>query len=133
MAGNEHTDHAAEDHRGRCAVPPTFVRLSDCLQQSIDRDLGYHGEDRFVFFHYEPRGGEVMWHDRHSYGFAAGGWRAYFEDIEPLGDRYGVDLSGAGEPPRYGLLVDRARRELWLADISGARAFMSRCRDDDGT
>lgn len=107
-----------------------FVKVSDCLQQGIDRHLGYHGDGRFVLFYYEPRGEEVMWNDGTSYGFAAGGWRVYLEDIEPLGERYGVCLGGDGGRPRHGLLLDRARNEAWFAELADASAFVSGLRGD---
>ena len=52
----------------RACVPSTFIELSERLR-SMDRRLGYYGQERFVFFYYEPRGEEVIWNDGRSYGF----------------------------------------------------------------
>jgi hypothetical protein len=110
------------------AVPSGFSKLSDRLQQSIDRQLGYFGQDRFVMFYYEPRGAEVVWTDSQSCGFGTGAWRVFLDEIEPLARRDGADLGTAEARGRHGLIVDRAYGHTYFAEQREARAFLSQQR-----
>src|SRR5579863_4465115 len=41
------------------AALAALVALIEKSVQGMDQKLGYHGQDRFVLFYYEPRGEEV--------------------------------------------------------------------------
>lgn len=110
------------------AVPSGFSKLSDRLQQSIDRQLGYFGQDRFVMFYYEPRGAEVVWTDSQSCGFGTGGWRIFLDEIEPIARQDGADLGTAETRGRHGMVVDREYGRAYYADQGEARAFLAQQR-----
>jgi len=101
------------------------VELPDCLPRSIDRQLGYAGNARLVFFYFEPRGEEVMWNDGRSYGFGFGGWLAFGDEIAPLAARYGVDLGSESGPAKHVLVIDRNTSHAYFAPRAQAEAVVS--------
>jgi hypothetical protein len=107
----------------RAYVPSTFIELSERLR-SMDRRLGYFGQERFVFFYYEPRGEEVIWNDGRSYGFASGGWGAFMHEIARLGKRYGVNLGTEGTSNTHVLVLDRQSQQTYFAEEWEAEGFI---------
>jgi hypothetical protein len=108
------------------AFPSSFVAVSECLQQGIDRRLGYFGNARFVFFYYEPRGSEVVWNDGRSYGFGSGGWLFFLDEIVSLADRYGVEVGDDHKAGEHVLVIDRRLREAFFADREQAEAVVGK-------
>lgn len=106
------------------ALPPGFLALPQRLPPYLDRSLGYVGDDRFVIFYYEPRGEEVVWEDGHTYGFGAGGWRAFEDLVAPLGKLHGADLGNAAAAGRDVLVLDRQRGLTYFAERGCARRFV---------
>ena len=102
------------------------LRLGKCLKQCLDRKLGYSGEDRFVLFHYEPRGQEVMWRDGRSYGFGHGGWQAFFDEVEPVARQHGISVGDDTRPADHVLVVDRVEGEAYFADRQRAQKLVTR-------
>ncbi len=105
-------------------IPHEFLRLPQGLQQPIDRRLGYFGQGRFVFFYYEPRGDEVMWNDGRTYGFGTGGWEMFHQDIAPLAEQHGMNVGVSGRRAEHALVLDRERREAYLAEREAAEEFV---------
>src|SRR4051812_8697778 len=89
------------------AVPSSFLKLSDRLQQCCPRQLGYFGQDRYVMFYFEPRGGEVVWTDSRSCGFGTGAWQVFLDEIEPLARRHDRHLGNAETRGADALIIDR--------------------------
>jgi hypothetical protein len=111
-------------------VPASFLKLSAGRgQQCCDRELGYFGQDRFVMFYYEPRGQDVIWVDGRSSGFGTGGWRCFFDQIEPLARRHGVDAGSATSRGRHALVVDRDFGQAYFAERGEAEAFVTERRN----
>ncbi|MGA2499124.1 MAG: hypothetical protein ABSH20_15390 [Tepidisphaeraceae bacterium] len=108
------------------SAPAGFLRLGKCLKQCLDRKLGYSGEDRFVLFHYEPRGQEVMWRDGRSYGFGHGGWQAFFDEVEPVAREHGISVGDDTRPADHVLVVDRVEGEAYFADRKRAQKLVMR-------
>ena len=106
------------------ANPPGLVELPDHLPAAMDQHLGYVGQERFVYFYYEPRGEEVIWNDGRSYGFGCGGWRAFCDQIAPLAKRYGVGLGNTGLAHTHVLLIDRERRVAYLSRQAEAEEYV---------
>jgi hypothetical protein len=88
-------------------LPSEFVRLAELVSSSIERPLGYFRNERVVVFGYCPGGGEVIWRDGSSSGFAAGAWRVFLEEISPLAARRGVKLGDLTSIGTHVLLMDR--------------------------
>jgi hypothetical protein len=108
-------------------VPASFIRLSERLR-SMDRRLGYFGEERFVFFYYEPRGEEVIWNDGRSYGFACGAWGTFMHEIARLAKRYDVNVGTGGMTNTHVLVLDRQDGTAYFAEEWEAEAFFRRHR-----
>ena len=106
-------------------APASLVELSSCLEQCIDRKLGYVGSQRFVYFYYEPRGEEVIWNDGQSYGFGFGGWLTFTDQISPLGQRYGITLGDSHHRGEHVLVIDRELRHAYFADKQCAQAVVA--------
>lgn len=111
-----------------------FVSLGQQVNSRIDRQLGYFGNERFVFFYYEPRGEEVMWKDGRSYGFGTGAWETFLRDIAPLAEAAGASVGNSESAAEDVLLVDRATRSAYFAQrgraeklVAGQRASMVHC------
>ena len=120
------TPNGAEAISPASAIPRGTLSLGGRLQQSIDRRLGYFGQDRFVLFYYEARGEEVVFNDGHTYGFGSGGWQAFADEVAPLARRYGLNLGTGGTRADHVLLVDRGLRQTYLAVRDGAEQFVAR-------
>ena len=67
-------ESSSESHPAALAA---LVALIEKSVRGMDQKLGYHGNDRFVLFYYEPRGEEVIWRDSHSCGFSTGAGAAF--------------------------------------------------------
>jgi hypothetical protein len=104
--------------------PATFVQLNERLPDSLDRRLGYFGQERYVFFYYESRGEEVIWNDGNSYGFACGGWSLFLQDVAPLGKRYGVNLGTNSSANTHVLMLDRELNLSYFAEEWEAESFI---------
>ena len=107
------------------AVPSDFVPVCQFLNKSIERKLGYFRQARFVFFYYEPRGGEVVWNDGQTYGFGCGGWMTFLDEIAPLGRQQGVNLGSSDEAGDHVLVVDRKLKQAWFADRDSAESLVA--------
>src|SRR6185312_11333860 len=107
-------------------LPPGIIELAELHSVSIDRQLGYFRDERFVLFGYCPGGGEVVWKDGHSAGFGTGGWRTFLEEIAPLANRLGCSLGSATSAGTHVLLVDRARGTVYVAEREPAEEFLAR-------
>lgn len=107
------------------AVPSSFLQLSDRLQQCCPRQLGYFGQDRFVMFYFEPRGGEVVWTNSRSCGFGTGAWQVFLDEIEPLARRHGINLGNAETRGQHGLIIDRHWGQAYFAVQSEGRSFLA--------
>ena len=106
------------------AVPSDFVPVHQCLQHSIERKLGYFRQARFVYFYYEPRGGEVVWNDGRSYGFGSGGWMMFLDEIAPLGRKQGVNLGSDDAAGDHVLVIDRELKQSWFALRDAAESLV---------
>ncbi|MGA2498707.1 MAG: hypothetical protein ABSH20_13260 [Tepidisphaeraceae bacterium] len=93
---------------------------------ALDRSLGYIGQRRFVFFCYEPRGEEVVWHDGQSYGFGFGGWRAFIDYVLPAAALCGLNVGGSGQRATHVLVVDRVLRHARFCDRRSAEMLVAR-------
>ncbi len=116
------------DEHGKAgpAIPGAFLRVVRTLRQEIDRELGYSGDGRFVLFHYEPRGQEVMWHDGRSYGFGHGGWQAFFDEVEPAAREHGISVGDDTRTADHVLVVDRVAGKAYFADRQQAQELVMR-------
>ena len=106
-------------------IPPGFLRLDQRVQQRIDRALGYFGQQRFVFFYFEPRGEEVVWNDGNSYGFATGAWVTFDRKILPLARSHGANLNQTGGQGEHVLLIDRMTGQAYFAPRQSAEEFVT--------
>lgn len=105
--------------------PFGFIEVTGRLQQPIDRKLGYLGQDRFVFFRFALHCDGAIWNDSRSSGFGYGAWNA-FEEVLPLGRRYGLEFGrrhGRREPV---LVVDRQEYRVFIADRGSAEELVDR-------
>jgi hypothetical protein len=111
-----------EDHPAALAA---LVALIEKSVQGMDQKLGYHGQDRFVIFYYEPRGEEVIWRDSHSYGFATGAGQLFIDELEPVAELHKVDVGGEGSPGTNVLLIDRVDRRAYFVERDEAIRFLT--------
>ena len=107
------------------AVPSSFLKLSDRLQQCCPRQLGYFGQDRFVMFYFEPRGGEVVWTDTRTCGFGTGAWQVFLDEIEPLARQHGVNLGNTESKGQHALIIDRHWGHAYFAGQREGRSFLA--------
>jgi len=112
--------------------PPSFSALVAVIERSVlgmDQKLGYPGRERFVIFYYEPRGEEVIWRDRRSYGFATGAWATFKEELAPVSELYGVEIGSETSQARHVLLIDRADHRAYFVGRSEALEFIDAIAD----
>lgn len=106
-------------------LPPDFIEISHRLTYLADRKLGYHRDERFVIFYYEPRGQEIIWQDGSSYGFGLGGWRFFTLYVEPLMRSYDVHIGDAEIAGRHVLVLDRLANHAYFAPRDSAERFLA--------
>ena len=104
-------------------VPDEFLDITRPQLTGIDRALGYFANEPYVLFAYESRGGEVMWKDGHSCGFAHGAWEILTR-VEPIAREHGVTLGTDEADGSHVLLVDRGRGRVYLAEQLMAEVFL---------
>lgn len=104
-------------------LPQRFARIAAAVPARLDKELGYFGEARFCFFYYDAQADGVVWKDGRSYGFGAGAWRPFDEQIEPLARAQGVALGGR-RPQDHVLLIDRLRRAAYFTPRSTAERII---------
>ena len=112
--------------------PPSFSALVAVIEKSVlgmDQKLGYPGRERFVLFYYEPRGEEVIWRDKRSYGFATGAWTTFKEELAPVAELYGVQIGSEDSPARHVLLIDRADHRAYFVERTEALQFIEAVAD----
>jgi hypothetical protein len=93
---------------------------------SIDQELGYCGDDRFVLFYYEPTRQEVRWRDSRSSGAGCAGWPPPFAGIEARARNWGISLGNFKEAGDHVLLVDRVDHQVCFAYREEAQEFLAR-------
>jgi hypothetical protein len=121
----DYEGHGLEAKAGGGEVPCHFRKVEDPLHPRLDRKLGYFGSERFVMFHYEPRGQEVIWNDGRSYGFGTGAWYFFIEKVLPLARQHGAAVGSNDADSRDALLLDRLRREIYFAEKQAAERFLA--------
>ena len=107
--------------------PPSFSALVAVIEKSVlgmDQKLGYPGRERFVIFYYEPRGEEVIWRDKRSYGFATGAFTAFKDELAPVAELYGVEVGTEVSPAKNVLLIDRADHRAFFVERNEAVHFL---------
>ena len=110
---------------GLPAALAVLVALIEKSVQGMDQKLGYHGQDRFVIFYYEPRGEEVIWRDSRSYGFSTGAGQLFIDELEPVAELHNVDVGGEGSPGTHVLLIDRVDRRAHFVERDEAIRFLT--------
>lgn len=107
-------------------VPPIdeTILIHERLPGALDRQLGYFGNNRYVFFYFDTRGDGVLWQDGQSLGFGPGAWRPFAEYIEPLAARYGIVLSERKATGAV-LLLDRQTYRAYFAPWHIAQAALA--------
>ncbi|HET6246409.1 MAG TPA: DUF2934 domain-containing protein [Tepidisphaeraceae bacterium] len=107
-----------------------FVAILEKAITCMDKMLCYRGSDRFVIFYHEPRAEEVLWRDSHSYGFVAGAWSTFMDEVAPVADHYKVNVGCTGTAPTHVLLIDREDRRGYFALKKEALEFLARFAGD---
>ena len=102
----------------------TLVALIEKSVRGMDQKLGYHGKDRFVVFYYESRGGEVIWRDSQSSGFATGAGQLFIDDLAPVADLHKVNVGGSATPASHVLLIDRSNQRAYFVQRDEAFQFL---------
>ena len=96
-------------------VPPSLVEA-----------FGYQGDSRYVAFHWEPVGDELMFDDGRSAGtgewYAFERWREHPAVSARLPD---VNLGYSDLEATHWLIIDRARNSACVAHVSTAQAFLN--------
>ena len=105
-------------------VPDEFLDITTAAIRGIDRAVGYFGNEPYVLFVYESRGGEVMWKDGQSCGFSHGAWEILSRRVEPIAREHGVTLGGESADGSHVLLIDRRRDRAYLAEQVMAEVFL---------
>jgi hypothetical protein len=106
-------------------LPADFIQLTELCDRLVESRLGYCGQERFVIFAYCTGGEEVMWRDARSSGFGTGGWRTFEQEVVPAAAAHGGAVGEAASPGRDVILMDRARRMVYLAPRRSAEAFLA--------
>ena len=104
--------------------PAGLAPIQATALRGIERRLGYFGQDRYVCFHYEPRGEEVIWRDSRSYGFGTGAWIAFLEEIVPLAGRHHVNVGDERSSGSHVLLIDRVRQRAYFGEHTLVKEFL---------
>ena len=128
--GMLHDEAGFAPHRAPQGPPPEdSVELLELRGAAIAHRLGYFGSERIVIFGYCPGGGEVVWKDGRSSGFATGGWRVFLPEIAPLAALLGADLGDLSRVGTHVLLMDRGDGKVYAVRREAAEAFLARtCR-----
>jgi len=92
----------------------------------LEKAIGYHGEARFVSFHWTPGGDEADYDDGQRAG--TGEWQGYLAYIQhptvhPLLAHY--DLGSSDSEAHHSLILDRQERKLYVASVKEARKFLA--------
>jgi hypothetical protein len=92
----------------------------------LEKAIGYHGEARFVSFHWTPGGDEADYDDGQRAG--TGEWQGYLAYIQhptvhPLLTHY--DLGSSDSEAKHALILDRQERKLYVASKKDARTFLA--------
>jgi len=101
----------------------SLIPLDGYVSPSLERQLGYFGNERFCFFYFDQQGDGLIWHDGSSYGFGLGSWRVFSDHIEPVALSHGVRLAGR-RGDGHVLLIDREHRSACFADWRTALAMI---------
>jgi len=92
----------------------------------LEKAIGYHGEARFVSFHWTPGGGEADYDDGQRAG--TGEWQGYLAYVQHptvhlLLAQY--DLGSSDSEAQHTLILDRQERKLYVASVKDARTFLA--------
>jgi hypothetical protein len=96
------------------------------LDQNIEQQLGYCGQDRFVLFYFDPRSRHVMWRDSRSCGTGQSEQSALFKLIEKTAKALGISVGNHNGPGDHALLVDRVARRASFNFRELAQEFLAR-------
>jgi hypothetical protein len=108
----------------QAAALAALVALIEKSVRGMDQKLGYHGADRFVVFYYESRGGEVVWRDSQSYGFATGAGQLFIDDLAPIAELHNVNVGGSATSASHVLLIDRRDQRAYFVERDEAFRFL---------
>jgi hypothetical protein len=95
------------------------------LPPEVDRAFGYHGQARYVAFHWSPCGDELVFEDArrsgtgHSWAFLV--FRRH-RAVKPL--LRGWNLGASDAEPEHALVIDRHAHRASMAPLHEARAFL---------
>jgi hypothetical protein len=108
--------------------PPSGQRLSPIhapVPSRLAECFGYSGQARFVAFYHEPTVDQFIVDDGHT--SATGEWYAFErwrEHPAVASHLQEVNLGDADLDATHWLIIDRERRELYVAHVSTAQAFL---------
>jgi hypothetical protein len=123
-----HDDQAPEPAApGHLPIPSEFTELSEFRAVTLDRKLGYFGQQRFVIVGYSDRGQEVFWKDGLSSGFGLGHWQFFMDALVPAADRQGIDLGDVDRPGTHVIVLDRQEKAVYATCRNCAETYLSAC------
>lgn len=106
--------------------PADIRRLEQSLQQGIEQQLGYCGQDRFVLFYFDPQTQRVMWRDSRACGAGETEQTALFRLVEATAKACGVSVGSATGPGDHALLMDRVAHRATFSFREQAQEFLAR-------
>lgn len=106
--------------------PADIRRLEQSLQQGIEQQLGYCGQDRFVLFYFDPRSQCVMWRDSRFCGAGEAQQTALFKLVEATAKACGVSVGSPTGPGDHALLMDRVAHRATFSFREQAQEFLAR-------
>src|SRR6266568_8084376 len=92
----------------------------------LEKAIGYHGEARFVSFHWTPEGDEADYDDGQRAG--TGEWQGYLAYVQhptvhPLLTHY--NLGSSDSEAKHSLILDRQECKLYVASTKDTRTFLA--------
>lgn len=121
-------DEAPESAAPRCLpIPPEFIELKKFRAVTLDRKLGYFGNQRFVIVGYSDRAQEIFWKDGQSSGFGLGHWQFFMDTLTPAAAAQGIDLGDIGRPGRHVIVLDRQEKAVYATCRNCAESYLAAC------
>jgi hypothetical protein len=113
---------------GTHAKPISFAGLTPLnapVPPMLEKAIDYHGEARFVSFHWTPYGDEADYNDGQRGG--TGNWQGFLAFVQhptvyPLLSEY--NFGSSEDDAQHALILDRQARKLYIASIKDTDTFL---------
>lgn len=105
-------------------IPMEFKLVRLNLPVNLDRELGYHGQARFVGLYWDATEDDTAWNDGRESSVGGGDWETFLHYLARYAGHFDANLGKMEEEATHLFVWDRVHRMGYMAPRGLAESFL---------